>query len=164
MLNLVALNNRANKQKLKSVSRSLCRARGCAGLRGGGGEGAVWQRVVGCRWGAPAGEGHARRHGLRRRALHLQTRCVPTAFRLRSYCVPTASYCVLSADAHVTTQYSFVATLIFFLTLCMLIGHVFLFRSIFCHSMSCFLFGCLFCTLSVTMFSFFYFGFFGRSF
>lgn len=93
MLDLVALNNHGNKRMLKSVSRSLCRARGCAGLRGGGGEGAVWQRVVGCRWGAPAGEGHARRHGLRRRALHLQTRCVPTAFLLRSDCVLLRTQC-----------------------------------------------------------------------
>lgn len=157
MLNLVALNNRANKQKLKSVSRSLCRARGLCWVAGRGGEGAVWQRVVGCRWGAPAGEGHARRHGLRRRALHLQTRCVPTAFLLRSDCVLLRTQC--GRERILSSQ------LWFFLTLCMLIGHVFLFRSIFCHSMSCFLFGCLFCTLPVTIFSFFLnFGFFGRSF
>lgn len=33
--------------------------------------------------------------------------CRPGAYRLRSYCVPTASYCVLSADANVFFRRNF---------------------------------------------------------
>lgn len=104
MLNLVALNNRANKQKLKSVSRSLCRARGLCWVAGRGGGrvrsgSALW--VVGEE--LPLVKGMP---GVTACVAALFT-CRPGAYRLRSYCVPTASYCVLSADANVFFRRNF---------------------------------------------------------
>lgn len=110
MLNLVALNNRANKQKLKSVSRSLCRARGLCWVAGRGGGrvrsgSALW--VVGEE--LPLVKGMP---GVTACVAALFT-CRPGAYRLRSDCVLTAFRLRLTAYSVRTRTYSFVATLIF---------------------------------------------------